>query len=192
MSNPIAQFTQWLEEAKAHPQISEPTAMALATVGAGGLPAVRMVLLKAHDERGFVFYTNYQGRKGRELLAHPKAALCFYWMALEKQIRIEGAVEKVSDAEADAYFASRMTLSKIGAWASNQSETLESREVFEHKVAEFEKKFEGQDVPRPPHWSGFRVIPQNIEFWQQGNGRLHERELFERKGDGWTTRVLYP
>jgi pyridoxamine 5'-phosphate oxidase len=166
--------------------------MSLATVGADGAPSVRIVLLKGVDERGFVFYTNLRSRKGRELVAVPKAALCFYWAPLDVQIRIEGSVEAVSDEEADAYFASRARESQIGAWASAQSESLASMDELRERVAEVERRFAGQPVPRPPHWSGRRVRPQRIEFWHAGAFRLHERRVFEREGDGWTMRLLFP
>jgi len=158
----------------------EPNAMSLATIGENGQPAVRIVLLKSYDERGFVFYTNYEGRKGRELLARPKAALCFHWPTLETQIRIEGEVTKVADTEADAYFASRKRLSQIGAWASRQSRALETPQALDARVAEYEKKFAGRDVPRPDFWSGFRVAPGRIEFWRGKPNRLHDRHLYTR------------
>ncbi len=166
--------------------------MALATVDAGYQPSVRIVLLKSFDERGFVFYTNYHGRKGRELLANAKAALCFYWAPLDSQVRIEGAVSKVTDAEADAYFATRERLSQIGAWASKQSEPIERDGDLESQVERYEKKFAGKDVPRPPYWSGFRVSPDRIEFWENRPNRLHERHLYVRDGAEWKTQVLYP
>jgi len=172
--------------------IPDPTAMALATIENGIQPSVRIVLLKAFDERGFVFYTNYEGRKGRHLLAHPRAALCFYWAPLDIQVRIEGAVTKVSDKEADAYFATRARLSQIGAWASKQSRPLETPTALDDRVAEYEKKFEGKPVPRPGFWSGFRVAPEAIEFWKGKPNRLHERHLYTKDGDGWKIETLYP
>lgn len=166
--------------------------MSLATVDAESRPSVRIVLLKNFDERGFVFYTNYHGRKGRELLANATAALCFYWAALGIQIRIEGTVEKVSDAEADAYFSTRARLSQIGAWASKQSEPIAHDGDLEARVKQYEREFEGRAVPRPPFWSGFRVIPDRIEFWEARPNRLHKRDLYVRDGAGWKTTLLYP
>ena len=172
--------------------IPEPNAMSLATVEGRDRPSVRIVLLKAFDERGFVFYTNYEGRKGRQLLANPKAALCFYWAPIDMQVRIEGTVTKVADKEADAYFATRDRLSQIGAWASRQSEPLETPTALDERVAEYEKKYEGRDVPRPKYWSGFRVLPERIEFWKGKPSRLHERHLYTRDGDRWRIETLYP
>lgn len=170
----------------------EPNAMSLATIDGNGQPSVRIVLLKGIDERGFVFYTNYEGRKGRELLTHPKAALCFYWAPLDTQIRIEGSVTEVADSEADAYFATRERRSQIGAWASRQSRPIEFPTALEERVAQYEKKFAGGDVPRPEFWSGFRVVPDRIEFWKGKPNRLHERHLYTRNGDGWRIETLYP
>lgn len=172
--------------------IPEPNAMALATVEDRDQPSVRIVLLKAFDDQGFVFYTNYEGRKGRQLLANPKAALCFYWPPIDIQVRIEGTVSKVADKEADAYFASRQRLSQIGAWASRQSEPLESASALDDRVAKYEKEFAGRDVPRPRFWSGFRVHPERIEFWKAKPNRLHERHVYMRDGDGWRIETLYP
>ena len=172
--------------------IPDPTAMSLATIEAREQPSVRIVLLKAFDERGFVFYTNYEGRKGRHLLAHPRAALCFYWAPLDVQVRVEGAVTRVSDDEANAYFATRARLSQIGAWASKQSEPIESPDALNERVREYEKKFEGKTVPRPPFWSGFRVAPERIEFWKGKPNRLHERHLYTRDGNSWKIETLYP
>jgi pyridoxamine 5'-phosphate oxidase len=172
--------------------LPDPSAMALGTVGDDGNPSVRIVLLKAYDERGFVFYTNYEGRKGRDLLARSRAALCFYWATLDIQVRIEGSVAQVADDEADAYFASRHRMSQVGAWASRQSEPIESPGALEKRVSEYEKKFDGQKVPRPPHWSGFRVLPEKIEFWKGQPNRLHERHLYTRAANGWKIETLYP
>ena len=172
----------------------EPTAMTLATADAQGRPAARTVLLKAFDARGFVFYTNYESRKGRQLTENPQAALLFLWKTLREQVqvKIEGTVEPVSLAEADEYFASRPRPSQIGAWASIQSQTLDSRDTFEARITAFEKKFEGVEVPRPPHWSGFRVVPERIEFWYGARFRLHERHHYQRVDGQWTKRMLYP
>jgi pyridoxamine 5'-phosphate oxidase len=173
----------------------DPTAMTVATADAQGRPSARTVLLKAHDARGFVFYTHLDGRKGCELQANPQAALLFHWPRVREgvQVRIEGAVEIVDDAEADTYFATRPRGSQVGAWASLQSEVLDARATFETRVAEVEARFEGQPVPRPPRWSGFRIVPRAIEFWYGAQFRLHERQLHERLADGsWSTSMLYP
>ncbi|QIL20011.1 pyridoxamine 5'-phosphate oxidase [Thermomonas sp. HDW16] len=170
------------------------TAMTVATA-VDGRPSARVVLLKAHDTRGFVFYTHLDGRKGRELQANPQAALLFHWPKVREgvQVRIEGDVEIVADGEADAYFASRPRGSQVGAWASHQSETLDGRETFEARIARFEAEFEGRDVPRPPRWGGFRVVPRNVEFWYGAQYRLHERWLYECSTSGtWSKRMLYP
>lgn len=192
--DPIEEFRALFAQAQAvdRARLPDPTAMSLATVGADGAPSVRIVLLKSVDERGFVFYTNLLSRKGRELAAVPKAALCFYWAPLDVQIRVEGDVEAVSDAEADAYFASRARESQIGAWASAQSQTLASMEQLRANVANLDERFEGQPVPRPPYWSGRRVRPRRIEFWHAGAFRLHERRVFERDGGAWSMRRLFP
>ena len=191
MTDPLTEFSAWFAEARAS-EPNDSNAMALATVGEDGQPSVRMVLLKGHDARGFVFYTNLNGRKARELIATPKAALLFHWKSLRRQIRIEGPIERVSTEEADAYFATRGRDSQLGAWASDQSQPLASRAVFEARFAEVSARFAGQDVPRPPHWSGFRVFADRIEFWQDRAHRLHERRLFTRTATGWTEGLLYP
>jgi pyridoxamine 5'-phosphate oxidase len=191
----LATFDDLFAQARAG-GIPEPTAMTVATTTPGGLPSARMALLKAHDERGFVFYTHLDGRKGRELQANPHCALLFFWKALGEdgvQVRIEGEVEIVPDAEAETYFSLRPRDSQLGAWASHQSETLDRRETFEQRFADAKARFEGVDVPRPPRWGGFRVRPRNIEFWYGAKFRLHERHLYERGADGvWTKRMLYP
>lgn len=189
--DPIALFAAWYDDVLAS-DIVNPTAMTLATAGSDGRPAARMVLLKGFDERGFVFYTNNQSRKGEALTANPAAALCFYWAKLDHQVRIEGAVEAASDAEADDYFASRPKDSQIGAWASAQSRPLEGRFALEKEIARYAAKYALGAVPRPPHWSGFRVVPERIEFWEEGLFRLHDRLVFHRNGDGWTTERLFP
>ena len=186
-------FADLLAEAKQSPD-PEPTAMTVATVGRDGRPAARTVLLKGVDARGFVFYTNFNSRKGRQLAGNPQAALLFHWKHIREgvQVKIEGTVEPVSAAEADAYFASRPRGSQIGAWASLQSQPLASRELFEQRVAEAEKRFEGVDVTHPPHWSGFRTVPERIEFWYGAQFRLHERQCYERSNGVWSQVMLYP
>ncbi|MDO6416376.1 pyridoxamine 5'-phosphate oxidase [Sphingomonas sp. BIUV-7] len=191
VTDPDALFETWLAEAQAS-EPNDPVAMTLATVGADGQPSARMVLMKGHDARGFVFYSNQQSRKAGELAGTPRAALLFHWKSLRRQVRIEGPVSIVAADEADAYFASRGRDSQLGAWASDQSRPLDARETFEARFDEMAARFEGGAVPRPPHWGGYRVNPERIEFWQDRAHRLHERRLFTRDGDGWTEGLLYP
>jgi pyridoxamine 5'-phosphate oxidase len=194
LHDPIALFKQLLAEAQALPrdQVPDPTAFALATVAENGQPSIRMLLLKDVDRDGFVFYTNLESRKGREMAANRRAAMNFHWGQMERQVRIEGRVTPVSDKEADAYFATRARGSQIGAWASRQSRPMDRASDLDARVAEFERKFDGRDVPRPPFWSGFRLEPSTIEFWRGKPDRLHERQLFIREGDGWRVQLLYP
>jgi pyridoxamine 5'-phosphate oxidase len=189
-ADPIAIFRQLFAEASK--VCDEPDAMVLSTVDDDGQPSGRFVLLKGFDERGFVFYTNLGSRKARAISATARAALCIYWAPLGKQIRIEGTVERGSDAEADAYFATRPRDSQIGAWASAQSAPMASRAELDARVAEVSRKYEGQPVPRPPFWSGFRVVPRSIEFWTRDPARLHVRHHYDRSGDGWIQTLLYP
>ncbi|MGH1397097.1 MAG: pyridoxamine 5'-phosphate oxidase [Trichormus sp.] len=190
--NPFIQFKKWFEQALAA-QLPEPNAMTLATTTPDGQPSARMVLLKDFDERGFVFFTNYHSRKGQELAANPQAALVFWWAELERQVRILGSVEKVSPAESDYYFESRPPQSRLGAWASEQSEIIPSREFLEQRMQELQSKYGNQEIPRPPHWGGFRVIPREIEFWQGRSSRLHDRLLYTPLHDGiWTIERLSP
>ncbi|HSJ62833.1 MAG TPA: pyridoxamine 5'-phosphate oxidase [Gemmatimonadaceae bacterium] len=192
--DPIARFEALLAAAEALDRavLPEPTAMTLATVGPDGRPSARIVLLKSVGADGFVFYTNLRSRKGRELLGNPHAALCFHWQALEQQVRVEGPVTLVPDAEADGYFATRPRISQLGAWASDQSEPLAEYAHLERRLREAEQRFGTGPVPRPPHWSGFRLLPHCIEFWRSRPFRLHERERFERHGDAWRMVRLYP
>lgn len=190
-TDPFSLFDRWFAEARAA-EINDPEAMALATADATGRPSVRMVLLKGHGPEGFTFYTNGESAKGRQLAANPRAALLFHWKPLRRQVRIEGAVEAVGDQEADAYFASRARDSQLGAWASEQSRPLADRATFESRFEEMKRRFEGRDVPRPPHWRGYRVVPERIEFWSDRPHRLHERRLFTRNGGGWNEGLLYP
>ena len=190
--DPFALFDTWYAEARAS-EPNDSNAMALATADAEGRPSVRMVLLKGHGRDGFVFYTNREGRKAGDLAANPHAALLFHWKSLRRQIRIEGAVTLASDAESDAYFATRSRDSQLGAWASDQSRPLDARATFEARFAAMEARFAGQDVPRPSFWGGYRVVPARIEFWQDRAHRLHERRLFLADGaGGWSEGLLYP
>jgi pyridoxamine 5'-phosphate oxidase len=189
--DPIAQFKEWYALA-AEKEPVNPDAAAVATADADGRPSVRMVLVKAVDARGFVFYTNSESRKGAELAARPWASLCFYWKSLLRQVRVEGAVTQVSAEEADAYFASRARASQIGAWASIQSRPMAGAFEFERRIAQFTAKHAIGAVPRPPHWNGYRIAPDKVEFWQERRFRLHERLVYTRADDGWTTERLYP
>ena len=194
--DPIALFNSWYTEAAAHEPVN-PEAVALATADAEGRPSLRMVLLKGADAQGFVFYSNTESRKGQELAQRPQAALCFYWKSLLRQVRVEGAVTQVSQIEADAYFASRARASQIGAWASKQSRPMEGRFEFEKRIAQYTAKYAIGAVPRPDFWTGFRIVPDTMEFWQERRFRLHDRIVYRRPGgndtkDGWTTTRLYP
>jgi pyridoxamine 5'-phosphate oxidase len=191
MTDPFALFDEWLAEAAAR-EPNEPEAMTIATTGADGQPSARMVLLKAHGPEGFTFYTHEQSAKGQDLAENPRAAILFHWKSLCRQIRIEGSIARVSDAEADAYFATRSRDARIGAWASDQSCPLDSRETFERRFEEVKRRYEGQDVPRPTGWIGYRVVPDRFEFWTAREHRLHERRQFTRSGDGWSEGLLYP
>ncbi len=173
-------------------QPKDPNAVSLATVDADGRPSVRIVLMKSVDEHGFVVFTNHHSRKGQELLAQKVAALCFYWPTLDSQVRVEGTVTVVSDEESDAYFATRPRVSQLGAWASKQSQPLDARETLETRLHQFDKQYDGQNVPRPAHWGGFRIAPSCIEFWKAGDNRLHHRTVYTREGDGWKTELLFP
>ena len=190
-AEPIDLFHAWFAEAGAA-EPNDANAMALASVGADGMPSVRIVLLKGADAAGFVFYTNFESRKGAELLARPRAALCFHWKSLRRQVRVEGTVETVSDAEADAYFASRPRGSQIGAWASQQSRPMTGTAELLKRVGAFTAKFAVGKVARPPHWSGFRLVPRRFEFWRDGQFRLHDRLVYRRGDTGWHTEILYP
>ena len=190
-TDPFQLFDEWFAEARAS-EVNDAEAMALATADALGQPSVRMVLLKGHGPDGFIFYTNEESAKGRQLAADPQAALLFHWKSLRRQVRIEGVIERVSDAEADAYFATRGRDSQLGAWASDQSRPLDNREHFEARFEKMKQRFDGQDVRRPPHWGGYCVIPRRIEFWSDRAHRLHERRLFTLSDGGWSEGLLYP
>ena len=190
--NPIEAFKAWLDEAIQHPDIAEPTAMCLATATKEGIPSSRMVLLKEVDERGFVFYTNTESRKGQQLTENPHASITFFWEPLGKQVRVNASVEMVSEEEADTYFATRPKQSQIGAWASKQSRPLDGMKTLLTRAAKYGKKFGLKEVPRPEFWSGYQLIPNRIEFWEKGEFRLHKRLLFEKAEDGWQTTYLYP
>ena len=191
MADPFALFEEWFAEARSS-EPNDPDAMAFATATAEGHPSVRMVLLRRVSSEGFAFFTNLDSRKGRELADNPIGALCIHWKTLRRQVRAEGTVELVTEAEADEYFAGRSRESRIGSWASDQSRPLESRLLFESRYEAMQAEFEGRDVPRPPRWSGFRLKPQAIEFWSDRPHRLHERRLFTRSDDGWQESLLYP
>lgn len=191
IADPFLLFAEWLADAEAS-EPNDPNAMALATVDAEGMPDVRMVLLKGYNDDGFVFFTNFESTKGTELLGQPRAALCFHWKSLRRQVRVRGTVSQVSDDEADAYFATRARGSRIGAWASKQSRPLESRFALEKAAATYGVKFAVGEIPRPPYWSGFRIAPVEIEFWRDGKFRLHDRMRFRRSGSGWEKARLYP
>lgn len=190
-TDPFTLFNHWYAEAR-QSEINDSNAMALSTVDAEGRPSTRMVLLKGHDEQGFVFYTNFESRKAGDILGNHQVALLFHWKSLRRQVRIEGAASPVTDTEGDAYFASRTRESQLGAWASDQSRPLRDRATFEARYQAMVARFTGRDVPRPPHWSGFRVTPRRIEFWQDREHRLHERRLFTWRGDYWDEGLLYP
>ncbi len=192
VTDPFARFHEWMTEAWAH-EPDDANAMTLATATPDGMPAARIVLLKGADARGFVFYTNLGSRKGEELAANTRAALLFHWKPLGRQIRIEGHVEQVTDAEADAYYATRPRISRLGAWASDQSRVLAERAELERRLADYEARYPGEDIPRPPNWSGYRVVPERFEFWQNMPFRLHDRTVYAKAADGgWTIGKLFP
>ncbi len=189
--DPFEWFAAWLKDAE-RSESDNPTAAAIATVGLEGRPSVRMILLRGFDTRGFVFYTNLDSRKGQDIRQQSHTALCFHWKSLARQVRVEGSTEQVDDAEADAYFATRPRDSQIGAWASKQSEVLAERSILDARVAAFTQQFDTAPVPRPPFWSGYRVVPAAIEFWEEGSFRLHERTSYVRTGMGWSITKRYP
>lgn len=189
--DPFALFDAWMAEARLS-EPNDPDAMAIATAEADGRPSVRMVLLRRYGPDGFGFFTHLDSRKGQEAAANPHGALVIHWKSLRRQVRAEGRLEQISDADADAYFAGRSRDSRVGSWASDQSQPLDCRETFERRYAEMQQRFEGGDVPRPPRWSGYRLIPDRIEFWSDRPHRLHERRLFTRTADGWDEGLLYP
>ncbi|MFL2883530.1 MAG: pyridoxamine 5'-phosphate oxidase [Pelagibacteraceae bacterium] len=190
--NPIDLFKKWFDKAK-ESEINDPNAVAVATADKNNQPNVRMVLLKGLSEKGFVFYTNFNSKKGNELKNNQKASLCFHWKSLRRQVRVIGEVEEVSSSEADEYYNSRPYKNRIGAWASSQSQVLDKRDTFLKKIIEYEKKYPNQkEVPRPLHWSGWRVLPKEIEFWLDGEGRIHERLIYKKNKDSWSKNLLYP
>ena len=191
MTDPFSLFESWFAEAR-KTEINDSNAMTIATADVDGQPSARMVLLKGHGTDGFIFYTNQQSRKAGDIAVNPKAAILFHWKSLRRQIRIEGTLSMVSDAAADAYFATRGRDSQLGAWASDQSRPLDDYATFEARFAEMTERFDGRDVPRPPHWSGYCLTPARFEFWQDRAHRLHERRVFSRNGEGWTEGLLYP
>jgi pyridoxamine 5'-phosphate oxidase len=192
VTDPFARFLEWMNEAWTH-EPEDANAMTLATAKPDGTPSARIVLLKGADARGFVFYTNLESRKGEELAANARAALLFHWKPLGRQVRIEGRVEHVTGAEADAYYASRPRISRLGAWASDQSRVLANRAELERRLADYEAKYPGEEIPRPPHWSGFRIVPERFEFWQNMPFRLHDRTVYAKAADGsWATGKLFP
>lgn len=194
-TDPLRLFEDWLEQAR-RTEPNDPNAMTVATATPDGVPSARIVLLKGCDDRGFVFYTNREGRKGGELVSNPRAALLFHWKTLQRQVRVEGPVEEVDPVEADQYYASRARISRLGAWASQQSRPLPSRAELERRLAEYDARHPGEDVPRPEYWTGFRVRPERIEFWQDMPYRLHDRRVYTRPGarggESWTVGALYP
>jgi pyridoxamine 5'-phosphate oxidase len=190
-ADPLAQLQAWLDEAELA-RIVEPSAMTLATTSRDGHPSARVVLLRGIDERGLAFYTNYESRKGRELDANPRAAIVFYWATLERQVRVEGGIERISDAESDAYFEGRPRGHRLSAWASKQSAVVPSRTYLEEEMRRYDERFAGRDIERPRYWGGYRVVPKRFEFWQGGADRLHDRIVYERAADGWSVQRLAP